>query len=343
MNYIGMDGHITTLNFANVNETGKVTKVQQVATSVPNFLKFVRSIPGPRMVIMEESTLSAWILEICNQNGEKLVISDPRRNRWIGSAGEKNDPIDAEKLAQLARGGYLKEIHHPVGHRRRFRELMIAYHDSNRSITRIKNKIKAKFRQNGIQCTGDTVYAKHHREEWRQKIPQDASVLVILDGLWQQLDQTEHTAEAILAIAKETAKNYPEIKLLDGIPGVGFINAATISAILETPHRFANKKKVWMYAGLGLVRRSSGGKLYTEKLTNEYNRLLKYTVKQSAHAAIRAGNNPLRRAYLAMTLQKGIMPHRAELTVARDILSAAWAMWQNGEAYNWEIDKDIKT
>jgi transposase len=289
---------------------------------------------------MEESTLSAWILEICNQTGEKLVISDPRRNRWIGSAGEKNDPIDAEKLAQLARGGYLKEIHHPVGHRRRFRELMIAYHDSNRSITRIKNKIKAKFRQNGIQCTGDTVYAKDHREEWRQKIPQDVTLLVILDGLWQQLDQTEHTAEAILAIAKETAKNYPEIKLLDGIPGVGFINAATISAILETPHRFANKKKVWMYAGLGLVRRSSGGKLYTEKLTNEYNRLLKYTVKQSAHAAIRAGNNPLRRAYLEMTLQKGIMPHRAELTVARDILSAAWSMWQNGEAYNWEIDKD---
>jgi hypothetical protein len=29
---------------------------------------------------------------------------------------------------------------------------------------------------------------------------------------------------------------------------------------METPHRFANKKKVWMYAGVGLMERSSGGK-----------------------------------------------------------------------------------
>jgi hypothetical protein len=35
---------------------------------------------------------------------------------------------------------------------------MVAYHDVVRSTTRIKNKIKAKFRQNGIQCSGTTVY-----------------------------------------------------------------------------------------------------------------------------------------------------------------------------------------
>ena len=77
------------------------------------------------------------------KNGEQLVISDPKRNKWIGASGEKEDPIDAAKLAQLARGGYIKEIHHPLGQRRRFRELITAYHDTNKSIVRIKNKIKA--------------------------------------------------------------------------------------------------------------------------------------------------------------------------------------------------------
>jgi hypothetical protein len=98
-----------------------------------------------------------------------------------------------------------------------------------------------------------------------------------------------------------------------------------------------------MYAGLGIVRRSSGGKLYTEKLTNEYNRLLKYTAKQAAQAAIQAKDNPFRRAYLEMTLIKGIAPHRAILTIARDILSTMWAMWRNGEKYNPDIDKEVKT
>lgn len=342
MNYIGMDNHITTLDFKVVNDKGKVIKAQKVGTSASNFVDFVRSVPKPRMVIIEEGSLAAWFLEICVQRREKLVITDPKRNRWIGSSGRKEDSIDAEKLAQLARGGYIKEIHHPVGQRRRFRELMMAYHDTCRSVTRIKNKIKSKFLQNGIQCPGETVYLKEHRGKWRQELPQDPALLVIIDGLWLQLDQTQKIEETILSAAKAQAKHYPEIKLLDGIPGLGFINAATIVAILETPDRFANKKKVWMYAGLGIDKDSSGGKIYGEKLTKEYNRLLKYTAKQAAQAAIKTENS-FQRTYLEMTLKKGIAQHRAELTIARDILATAWAMWKKGEEYNPKIDKKINT
>ena len=252
MNYIGTDSHISTLDFKVVNEQGKLKKGQRVVTSVDHFLEFVKSVPKPRQVIIEEGPLAAWLLEICVQNGEKLVITDPKQNRWIGSSGKKDDAIDAEKLAQLARGGFIKEIHHPVGQRRRFRELMTAYRDNVQSLVRVKNKIKAKFLQNGIQCPGETVYLPEHRTKWRDQLPQDSVLLVIVDSLWQQLDKTLETQEAIIAEAKVQAKQYPEIKLLDGIPGVGFINAATISAILETPHRFADKRKVWMYAGLGI-------------------------------------------------------------------------------------------
>jgi hypothetical protein len=145
MNYIGIDCHITTLEFQVVNEASRIIKVQTVATSASNFLEFVRSISKPRVAIIEEGSLAAWLLEVCVQHGEKLVISDPKRNLWIASSGAKEDPIDAGKLAQLARGGYIKEIHHPVGQRRRFRELMTSYHDIIRSDVRIKNKIKAKF------------------------------------------------------------------------------------------------------------------------------------------------------------------------------------------------------
>jgi transposase len=240
-------------------------------------------------------------------------------------------------VAQLARGGYIKEINHPVGQRRRFRELMIAYHDTVRGTTRIKNQIKAKFRQNGIQCNGVTVYSETYREEWKGKLPQDSILFLILEGLWLQLEQSEQIEKKILAVAKAQAKQYPEIKLFKDIPGIGFIHAATISAILETPYRFADKRKVWMYGGLGIMTRSSGGKTYSEKLSTDYNRLLKHTLKQAAEAAIQAKDNPFRRKYLDMTLLHGIAPHRAKLTTARNILAALWAMWKIGEKYNPEI------
>jgi transposase len=337
MHYIGMDCHISTLDFAVVNDAGRLIKANRVATSVSSFIGFVKEVAPPRVVYMEEGTLAAWALEVCVRYGEQLVITDAKQNHWIGSSGQKDDSIDALKLAQLARGGYIKEIHHPVGQRRRFRELMIAYHDTVRSEIRVKNKIKAKFRQNGIQCTGDTVYSKTHKEEWKIKLPPDSTLLLILDGLWLQLEQLEQTEKRILAAAKAHAKRCPEIRLFEDIPGIGFIHAATVSAILETPHRFADKRKVWMYAGLGLMKKSSGGKLYSEKLTTNYNRLLKYSMKQAAEAAIRAKDNPFRRKYLNMTLLHGIAPHRAKLTIARDILATMLAMWRKEEKYNPEI------
>ncbi len=337
MHYIGMDCHISTLDFAVINEGGRLVKAHSVATSVNGFVKFVKTVPPPRTIYMEEGSLAAWALETCIHYGEKLVITDAKINHWIGSSGQKDDSIDALKLAQLARGGYIKEIHHPVGERRRFRELMIAYHDTVRSTTRIKNKIKAKFRQNGIQCTGTTVYAETCREEWKGKLPREATPLLILDGFWRQLEQSEKTEKELLKAAKIQAKHYPEIKHFEAIPGIGFISAATISAILETPYRFADKRKVWMYAGLGIMTRSSGGKLYSEKLTTDYNRLLKYILKQAAEAAIQAKENPFRRKYLDMTLLHGIAPHRAKLTIARDMLATMWAMWRKGETYSPEI------
>lgn len=336
MHYVGLDCHIRNLDFAVVNEAGQLVKANSIKTSVNGFMQFVKSVPSPRTIYIEEGTLAAWALETCSRFGEKLVITDPKENHWIGSAQKKDDQLDALKLAQLARGGYIKEIHHSVGQRRRFRELMIAYHDAVKSSIRIKNKIKARFRQNGIQCAGTAVYSEAHREEWRQKLPQETTPILIVDGLWRQLDQSEQSEKELLAAARIQAKCYPEVKHFEALPGIGFINAATVSAILETPYRFASKQKVWMYAGLGITIRSSGGKKYSEKLSTDYNRLLKYTVRQAAEAAIRASDNPFQRKYMDMTVLHGVAPHRAKLTTARDMLATMWAMWRKGERYSPE-------
>jgi len=49
MHYIGMDCHITTLEFVVVDETGNVV------TSAKNFMEFIKSVPRPRTVYMEEA------------------------------------------------------------------------------------------------------------------------------------------------------------------------------------------------------------------------------------------------------------------------------------------------
>ena len=339
MNYIGCDCHISSMDCAVVNERGQETKKQRVNTGVKGLMEFVRSIPKPRSIIIEEGSLASWLLEMCTAYGEKLVITDPKTNRWIGRAGQKNDEIDASKLAQLARGGYIKEIHHPIGHRRRFRELVMSYHDTVKSQTRIKNKLKAKFRQNGIKCSGETVYSAKYRKKWQKRLPQDKVVQVMAEVLWRQLDQVHEVQKELLKHIRKQSRQYLEMKRFKNIPGIGTVHAATISAIVENPHRFANKKKLWMYAGLALAEKASGGKVYSRSLTRNYNRLLKNALKQATEAAISAKDNQFRRQYLRLTIEKGIFSHRAKLTVARSILATLYGIWKSGEDYDAIIDK----
>ena len=100
-----------------------------------------------------------------------------------------------------------------------------------------------------------------------------------------------------------------------------------------------NKKKLWMYVGFGLAERESGGKVYSRKLIRNYNRHLKNALKKAAEAAIIAKDNQFRRQFLRLTLEKGIVSHRAKLTVARSMLAALYGIWKSGEAYDPEIDK----
>ncbi len=98
MNYIGCDCHISTLDCAVVNERGQETKKQKMNTGVKGLMEFVKSIPKPRKIIIEEGTLASWLLEVCTAYGEELIITDPKTNRWIGRAGQKNDDYRCKQV-----------------------------------------------------------------------------------------------------------------------------------------------------------------------------------------------------------------------------------------------------
>ena len=52
MNYIGVDCHISTLDFAVVNEKGTVSQRAKVNTGVKEFMAFVKNIPKPRKIFI---------------------------------------------------------------------------------------------------------------------------------------------------------------------------------------------------------------------------------------------------------------------------------------------------
>ncbi len=53
MNYIGVDCHITSLDFAVVNEKGHTTRRAKVETSVKEFMKFVKKMKAAWQYLTE--------------------------------------------------------------------------------------------------------------------------------------------------------------------------------------------------------------------------------------------------------------------------------------------------
>ena len=71
----------------------------------------------------------------------KVVVCDPRKNALL-QAGNKNDRIDARKLANLLRVGLLSPVYHGESGVGMLKELARSYLTITKDLTRVRNRIK---------------------------------------------------------------------------------------------------------------------------------------------------------------------------------------------------------
>jgi hypothetical protein len=95
-------------------------------TEAATILQFFAGLRGNLSVTFEEGTWSAWLYDLLNPHVEKLVVCNPRKNALLKD-GNKNDRIDARKLAELLRGNQLKPVYHGENGVRMLRELSRSY------------------------------------------------------------------------------------------------------------------------------------------------------------------------------------------------------------------------
>ena len=135
---------------------------------------------------LEEGIWAAWLYDLLKPHVTKLVVCDPRKNALLKD-GNRSDKIDARKLADLLRGGYLRPAYHGENGLRTLKELARSYLTISKDLTRVMNRVKALYRGWEILCGGQQVYAPRHRTEWLNKI-EEAGVRRRAEFFYQQLD-----------------------------------------------------------------------------------------------------------------------------------------------------------
>jgi hypothetical protein len=84
------------------SENGEVIEESRIPTNTKAFQRRFSGI-APMRIAIETGTHSPWVSRLLEECGHEVLVANARKVRLIYGEGHKNDKIDAEKLAPLAR------------------------------------------------------------------------------------------------------------------------------------------------------------------------------------------------------------------------------------------------
>ena len=333
--FIAFDVHCATTEMAVVTGTGRRTNRGHYPTTIPALTDAVQSVRRPRNLTFEEGPMAGWLKRNLQRHVDELVVCEPRRNSLIAKDSDKDDPIDAEKLAQLYRGGYLKPVHHPdTLERAVFKEHVLSYHKSVRGRVQLANQAIAQCRQHGTIVQESHLAIGEKRDKTLMLLPKNELLHFNLKWLLHTYDAAVEREKAFGKELVRRARRIDEIRRFTELPGISWIRAATFYAFIDTPWRFKSKSALWKYMGIGLDRKHSGQGRAQVQVTKSGNRRLKGIIMSAAITAISMGNNPFYQQYHRWTTEGGLTHQNARRNVARSEAATMWGMWKNQTAYD---------
>src|SRR6266700_7522708 len=131
--YIGLDVHQATVSAAVLDSNGKLVMECVLETKAATILQFIHGLHGSLHVTFEEGTCAAWLHDLLKPHVSEVLVCNPRKNALLKS-GNKNDRIDARKLADLLRTGLLSPVYHGENGVRALQESARSYLALNRDV-----------------------------------------------------------------------------------------------------------------------------------------------------------------------------------------------------------------
>lgn len=153
----------------------------------------------------------------------------------------------------------------------------------------------------------------------------------ILDGLAKAIGALE------TKIAEAHAQNETS-RLLEGVPGIGKLIAAAITATVPDPHVFNSGRDFAAWLGLTPRQNSSGGKPALGGITKKGNRYIRRLLVLSATSLLRrAGQRKGALAAWIVALRAKKPARLVTVALANKLARIAWAMMTTGESFRGEL------
>jgi transposase len=263
-----------------------------------------------------------------------VIVANPRKVGLIQGGHTKNDSVDAEILARLARAD--PELLHPVEHRRENTQAALAVVRSRDTLvgarTKLINCVRGQVKAMGGRmpsCSAETFH-KH-----TDAIPEPLAdaLALLMSSISELTERIRHFDRVIDDFCHHV---YPETEVLLQVDGVGPVTALTFVLTIEEPGRFRSSRAVGSYLGLRPGQDQSGDKDPQRRITKAGDPMLRRLLVQCAHRMLssRGKDSDLRRWGLALVERGGkAAKKRAVVAVARKLACLLHRLWVTGSIY----------
>jgi transposase len=181
--------------------------------------------------------------------GHEVIVAHARNVRLIGESRRKDDRLDTQTLARLARID--PQLLCPVKHRSARAQadltLIPARAGLVRARTALVNTARGLAKSYGERLRGCNVRNMNPEKPDALSPELQTALQPLLAGIEVLTGQIRKYNERIDKLAQES---YPQVELLKQVKGVGTLIALTFLLTLEDGHRFRKSRDVRCYLGL---------------------------------------------------------------------------------------------
>lgn len=330
---IGLDVGDRNSWYCVMDEAGQIRLEQRVRTSAKALQEVFGAMPRSR-IALEIGTHSPWMSRLLSELGHEVIVANARKVRLIGESRKKDDRLDAQTLARLARidPQLLSPVKHRSAQAQADLSLIRARAGLVRARTALVNTARGLAKSYGERLRGCNVRNMNPEKAEGLSPELQAALQPLLAGLESLSEQIKEYNERIEKLAEES---YPRVALLKQIKGVGTLIALTFLLTLEDPRRFRKSRDVGCYLGLQPGRRNSGQSQPQMHISKEGDPYLRTLLVQGAQHILGpfGADCDLRRWGLKLAERGGRNGKKRAIVATARKLAVLHHLWVSGEVY----------
>ena len=331
---IGVDVGDKTSRYCMLDEQGAVLREGGFATSKNGVTQQFASL-GRCRIALEVGTHSPWMSRLLKSFGHEVIVANARQVKLISQSSRKDDRLDAQTLARLARVD--PKLLRPIQHRSEKAQGHLLVIRIRAALVEVRTSLVNAVR--GMSKTaGERLPACDADQMGVGRLQVlSAGLRETLRPLMEQVESlTKKIKECDAKIEQIARTEYPETELLRQVSGVGTLIALTFVLTVEDRERFQKSRDVGCYVGLRPKRSSSGESEPQLGISKEGDVYLRKLLVQGAHYILgrRGPDTDLRRWGLKLSARGGKnAKKRALVAVARKLAVLLHRLWVTGEVY----------